>query len=117
MIFSQGTRAPHLTLCVFVCHVCILSKTGQLVFGSKHVKQKMKQAFDCTCDCVCEGEVKTWEGAFKDDNMELIKGTQVMEVGGDGDDIVNNVQAESTMVNYKQCSDKKIRTQILAIRG
>ena len=40
-----------------------------------------------------------------------------MEAGVDGDDIVNNVQAESTMVNYKQCSDQKVRTQILAIRG
>ena len=99
------------------------SKTGQLVFGSKHVKQKMRQAFDCTCECVCEGEVKTWEGAFKDDNMELIQGTQLMEVGGDGDDIVDTVQAESTMVaklpcklelmNYRQCSDW-IKTQILA---
>ena len=65
------------------------SKTGQLVFGSKHVKQKMKQAYDCPCDCVCEGESKTWERAFKDDNLELLQGVQVMEVGANDDDIVD----------------------------
>ena len=100
------------------------SKTGQLVFGSNHVKQKIKQAYGLhICDCVCDGESTTWERAFKDDNMELLQGVQVMEVGADDDDIVDAVHAGSTIVaklpcklelmNYRQCSDW-IRNQILA---
>ena len=60
------------------------SKTGQLVFGSNHVKQKMKQDDDDIVDAVHAGST-----------------------------IVAKLPCKLELMNYRQCSDW-IRNQILA---
>lgn len=56
------------------------SKSGQLVFGPENVKEKMKSSFNCPCVCTCEENQMTWEKAFTDANLDLIRGNQLMDI-------------------------------------
>ena len=57
------------------------SKSSQLFFGPRNVKEKMRKSYTCTCTCSCSAsDDGSWEGAFYEDNKELISGSQKMAV-------------------------------------
>ena len=59
------------------------SKSGQLFFGPRNVKEKIKKSYHSNCQCKSDAQNdESWEHAFNEDNLALIAGSHEMDLTG-----------------------------------